>query len=151
MQNITLTVNLKDGTVSNWQNIPLPYPVSTNGCEITSLDAFAYTWEEPKNCIFFVLNRFPAKMIQNKESDYIIKDTSCPSIHSTQTRYSEKFMQQVMNKPQALCGHPTIVYPTLNDSLFVAYTDDTGNQVKPYPRNGNYSKCRPTKIYFSHK
>ena len=47
MQNVTLTVNLKDGTVNNSQNIPLPCPVSTNGCETTSLDAFAYTWEEP--------------------------------------------------------------------------------------------------------
>ena len=32
--------------------IPLPCPVTTNGCETTSLDAFAYTWEDPKNCIF---------------------------------------------------------------------------------------------------
>ena len=46
----------------------LCFPVSTNGCETLSLDAFPYTWEEPKNCIFTVLNRFPAKMIQNKES-----------------------------------------------------------------------------------
>ena len=36
MQNVTLTVNLKDGTVNNWQNILLPCPVSTNGCETTS-------------------------------------------------------------------------------------------------------------------
>ena len=32
--------------------IPLPCPATTNGCETTSLDAFAYTWEGPKNCIF---------------------------------------------------------------------------------------------------
>ena len=43
MQNVSLTINLKDGTVNNWLNIPLPCPVSTNGCETTSLDAFAYT------------------------------------------------------------------------------------------------------------
>ena len=140
MQNVTLTVNLKDGTVNNWQNIPLPCPVSTNGCETTSLDAFAYTWEEPNNCIFTVLNRFPAKMIQNEESYYIIKGDSSPSIHSTHTRDSQKFMLQVMNKPQSLCGHPRIVYPTSYDSLFIAYTDgfnmDTGIQVKPTPETG---------------
>ena len=123
MQNVTLTVKLKDGTVNNWQNIPLPCPVSTNGCETTSLDAFAYTWEEPKNCIFTVLNRFPAKMIQNEESYYIIKGNSSPSIHSTQTMDSQKFMLQVMNKLQSLCGHPRIVYPTSYDSIFIAYTD----------------------------
>ena len=140
MQNVTLTVNLKDGTVNNWQNIPLPCPVSTNGCETTSLNAFAYTWEEPKNCIFTVLNRFPAKMIQNEESYYINKGNSSPSIHSTQTMDSQKFMLQVMNKLQSLCGRPRIVYPTSYDSIFIAYTDgfnmDTGIQVKPTPETG---------------
>ena len=141
MQNVTLTVNLKDGTVNNWQNIPLPCPVSTNGCKITSLDAFAYTWEEPKNCIFTVLNRFSAKMIQNEESYCIIKGKSSPSIHSTQTRNSQKFMLQLMNKPQSLCGHPRIVYPTSYDSLFIAYTDgfnmNAGIQNKPTPETGS--------------
>ena len=116
MQNVTLTVNLKDGTVNNWQNIPLPCPVSANGCETTSLDAFAYTCEEPKFCIFTILNRFPAKMIRNEESYYMIKDIS---IHSTQTRGSQKTMLQVMNKPQSLCGHPRIGYPTSYDSLLL--------------------------------
>ena len=45
-----------------------------------------------------------------------------------------------MNKPQSLCGHPRIVYPTSYDSLFIAYTDgfnmDTGIQVKPTPETG---------------
>ena len=115
MQNVTLTGNLKDGTVNKGQNIPLSCPVSTNGCKTTSLDAFDYTWEEPKNCIFTVLNRFPAKMIQNEESYYIIKDISSPSIHSTQTGDSQKFMLQLMNKPQSFCGHPRIVYPNSYD------------------------------------
>ena len=140
MQNVTLTVNLEDGTVDNWQNIPLPCPVSTNGCETTSLDAFSYTWEESKNFIFTVLNIFPAKMIQNEELYCIIKEISSPSIHSTQTRDSQKFMLQVMNKPQSLCGHPRIMYPTSSDSLFIAYTDvfnmDTGIQIIPTPETG---------------
>ena len=135
MLNIFLNVNLKDGTVNNWQKNPLSCPVTTNGCKTTSLDAFAYTWEESKNCNFTVLNRFPAKMIRNEESYCIIKDISSPPIHSTQTRDSQKFMLQVMNKPQSLCGHPRIVYPTSYDSLFIAYTDgfnmDTGIHVKP--------------------
>ena len=101
--------------------------MSTNGCETTSLDSFAYTWEEPKICIFNVLNRFPAKMIRNEESNHIIKDISIPSIHSTQTIFPEFI-------------HSRIVYPTSFDSLFIAYTDgfnmDTGIQVKPTPETG---------------
>ena len=79
-------------------------------------------------------------MIQNEDSYYIIKGNSSPSIHSTQTRVSQKFMLQVKNKPQSLCGHPRIVYPTSYDSLFIPYTDgfnmDTGIQVKPTPETG---------------
>ena len=79
-------------------------------------------------------------MIHNEESYYIIKGNSSPTIHSTQTSDSQKFMLQVMNKPQSLCGHPRIVYPTSYDSLFIAYTEgfnmDTGIQVKPTPETG---------------
>ena len=79
-------------------------------------------------------------MIQNEESYYIIKGKSRPSIHSTHTSDSKNFMLQVINKPQSLCGHPRIVYPTSYDSLFIAYTEgfnmDTGIQVKPTPETG---------------
>ena len=47
MQNVSLNVNLRDGTVNNWQNIPLPCPLSAGGCDSTSTDPFAYTWDEP--------------------------------------------------------------------------------------------------------
>ena len=89
LQNVTLTVNIKDGTVNNWQNIPLSCPVSINGCETKFVDAFPYTPEEPKNCVFTVLNRFRAKMIRDEESYYIMKDNYSPPIHSTQTRNSQ--------------------------------------------------------------
>ena len=49
-------------------------------------------------------------------------------------------MLQVMNKPQALCGHPRIVHPPSYDSLFIAFTDgfemDTGIQINPNPETG---------------
>ena len=63
MQKVTLTVKIKDGTANKWQSILLPCPVSDNICETTSLDAFAYSREETKNCIFTVLNRVQAKTI----------------------------------------------------------------------------------------
>ena len=123
MQSVTLTVDLKDGTVNIWLNIRLPCPVSTKGCETSSLDGFVYTWEEAKNGFFTVSKRFLAKTIQIEESYYIIKDISSPSIHSSHTRDSQNFMLQVMNKPQVLCGHLRIAYPTSNNSFFVAYSE----------------------------
>ena len=141
MQNISLTVNLKDGTVNNWQNIPLPCPVYENGCETTSLDPFAYTWNEPENCIFSVLNKFEAKMIRNEENYYIVKDSFTKiSNHHTRGRDTQQFMLKILNKPQSLCGHPKIVYQTQYESLFIAYQNgfnmDTGLQINPSANTG---------------
>ena len=116
MQSVTSTLELKDETVNIWQNIHLPCPVSTKGC------AFFYASEEPKNCLVTVSKRFSAKMIRNEKSYYTIKGISSPSIHSSHTRDSQNFMLQVMNKPQALCGHPRILYPTSYNSFFNAYS-----------------------------
>ena len=58
-----------------------------------------------------------------------------------------------MNKPQSLCGHPRIVYPTSYDSLFIAYTDgfnmDTGIQVKPTPETGTIHNAGQSILLFS--
>ena len=59
-----------------------------------------------------------------------------------------------MNKPQTLCGHPRIVYPTSYDSLFIAYTDsfnmDTGIQVKPTPETGTIQNAgQPNSTFFT--
>ena len=137
----SLNVNLKHGTVNNWQNIPLPCPVYENGCETTSLDPFAYTWNEPENCIFSVLNKFEAKMIRNEENYYIVKDSFTKiSNHHTRGGDTQQFMLKILNKPQSLCGHPKIVYPTQYESLFLAYQNgfnmDTGLQIKPSANTG---------------
>ena len=63
MQNVSLNVNLRDGTVNNCPNIPLPCPLSTGGCDSTSTDPFAYTWDEPNNCLFTMICTFDAQMI----------------------------------------------------------------------------------------
>ena len=141
MQNISLTVNLKDDTVNNWHNIPLPCPVYENGCETTSLDPFAYTWDEPENCIFSVLNKFEAKMIRNQENYYIVKDSFTKiSNHHTRGRDTQPFMLKILDKPQSLSGHPKIVYPSQYESLFIAYQNgfimDTGLQTNPKANTG---------------
>ena len=101
MQIISLTVNLNNGTVNNWQNIPLPCPVYENGCETTSLDPFSYTWNEPENCIFSFLKKFEAKIIQNKENYYIVKDSFTKiSNNHTRGRDTQQLMLKTLNKPQ---------------------------------------------------
>ena len=82
MQNVSLNVNLRDGTVNNWQNIPLPCPLSAGGCDSTSTDPFAYTWVEPNNCLFTMICTFDAQMIKANDKNYIVKDPKLTSAQS---------------------------------------------------------------------
>ena len=82
MQNVSLNVNLRDGRVNNWQNISLPCSLSDGGCNSTSADQFAYTWDEPNNCFFSIICTFEAQMIKANDKNYIIKDTNFNSAQS---------------------------------------------------------------------
>ena len=115
MQNVSLNVNLRDGTVKNWQNILLPCPLSAGGFDSTSTDPFAYTWDEPNNCLFTMIRTFDAQMIKANDKYHIVKD---PKLTSAQSDFDlQSLMFQVYNKAQSLCSHPQIVYPTPYDSL----------------------------------
>ena len=134
MQNVSLNVNLRDGTVNNCQNIPLPCPLSAGGCNSTSTDPFAYTWDEPNNCLFTMIRTFDAQMIKANDKYYIVKD---PKLTSAQSDFDlQSFMFQVYNKPQSLCSHPQIVYPTPYDSLYISLRDgfdmNTGEPIHKY-------------------
>ena len=121
MQNVSLSVNLRDGTVNNWQNIPPPCPLSAGGCDSTSNDPFAYTWDGPNNCLFAMIRTFDAQIIKANDKYYIVKD---PKLSSAQSIFDlQSFMFQVYNKPKSLCSHPQIVYPTPYDSLYISLRD----------------------------
>ena len=66
MQDTTLNVPLRGGSVNNWQNIPLPCTLSEGGCQITSTDPHAYCWEKQDNCLFAVREKFEGKMIKEE-------------------------------------------------------------------------------------
>ena len=121
MQNVSLNVNLRDGIVNNWQNIPLPCPLSAGGCDSTSTDPFAYTWDELNNCLFTMIRFFDAQMVKANDNYYIVKD---PKLSSAQSDFDlQSFIFQVYNKPQSLCSHPQKVYPTPYDSLYISLRD----------------------------
>ena len=134
MQTFSLHINLRDGTVNNWQNIPLPCPLSAGGCNSTSTDPFACTWDEPNNCIFTMIRTFDTQMIKAKDKYYIVSD---PKLTSAQSDFDlQSFMFQVYNKPQSLCSHSKIVYPTPYDSLYINLRDgfdmNTGEPIHKY-------------------
>ena len=149
MQNFSLNVNLRDGTVNNWQNIPLPCPLSAGGCDSTSTEPFAYTWDEPNNCLFTVIRTFDAEMIKANDKYYIVKD---PKLSSAQSDFDlQSFIFQVYNKPQSLCSHPQIVYPSPYDSLYISLREgfdiNTGEPIHKF--NSDTGAITLKKYYFS--
>ena len=97
MQNVSLNVNFRDGTVNKWQNIPLPSSLSAGGSDSTSTDPFAYTWDEPNNCLFTMIRTFDPQMIKANDNYYIVKD---PKLSCVQSDFDlQSFMLQVYNKP----------------------------------------------------
>ena len=73
IQDIQLKVRLKDGRVFNRNDQLLPCSLEELGCESTSLDPYAYTWQKPENCIFSVLKEDEGvSMIKNDEQYYIL-------------------------------------------------------------------------------
>ena len=121
MQDIDLNLDLRDGTVNNLQNIPLPCSVSEGGCESTSTDPYAYTWQNQDNCQSFEISEHFAKMVKINDKYYLIRDSD--NEHDRKIHFEKNsFVLQIYNKPQALCSNTEIVYPTPYDSLFVSYT-----------------------------
>ena len=113
MQDTTLNVNLRGGSVNDWQNIPLPCTLSEGGCQSTSTDPHAYSWEKQDNCLFAVREQFEGKMIKI-DNYYIAKESE----------KEQSFLFQLYNKPQSLWNSNNIVYPSPYDTLYVEFTGD---------------------------
>ena len=72
IQDITLKVRVKDGKTFNRNDQLLPCDLDELGCESTSLDPSAYTWEAPENCILSVVQKDNAHMLKNDNHYYIV-------------------------------------------------------------------------------
>ena len=103
-------MRIKDGKIFNRNDQLLPCDLDELGCEITSLDPYAYTCKAPENCILSVLKEDYAHMLKNDNHYYIV----------SQNTSENKYLFEVNNHPQHLCNKPTEVYPTKYDSMYVA-------------------------------
>ena len=91
---------------------------------------FAYTWDEPNNCFFTTIRTFDAQMIKANDKNYIVKD---PKLTSAQSDFElQSCMFQVYNKPQSLCSHPQIVYPTPYDFPYISLCDGFDEHWRTY-------------------
>ena len=63
MQRVNLTYNYGTKEVSNTDRKKLPCLLMEGGCETTTLNSFAYTWDTPENCVMTKTLTQDAKML----------------------------------------------------------------------------------------
>lgn len=142
MQNVELKVNTKDNSVFSYQDLTLPCSLAEGGCDSTSLDPHAYTWNIPKNCV--LIKRFTQRgtMIKNTNdpdpAQYFIvseQNLSPEYPHGTDHHsYREMDIKiRVLNEKVQICGKEDMLYKTNFESLFVTYVNgfnmDTGKKI----------------------
>ena len=110
MQRTRLKVRMSTGKVLSDSAQVLPSALEQLGSETISLDAYAYLWDYPDNCVLSVLRTKDVNMVKQGTKYYIISGPNSTTI----------FVFEVKNIPQKLCGKPKDNYPTNYDSLYVA-------------------------------
>ena len=110
MQETTLKVTIENGKVLYDMGLTLPCALEELGCETTSLDPYAYTWDYPDNCVLSILRTQDFDMVKQDRKYYVISGKDSAS----------KFVFEVKNNLQKHCGKPTPIYPTNYDSIYMA-------------------------------
>ena len=121
MQRVNLTYNYGTKEVSNGDRKKLPCLLMEGGCEITTLDSFAYTWDTPENCVMTKILTQDAKMLHDplttdqKENLFFVHS----EFNDTGKRMNIKL--KVSAESYEVCGKPKRLYKTNFESVFVNY------------------------------
>ena len=112
VQDVILRVRTKDGKVMSIDGLQLPCSLEDFGCDTTSFDRYAYTWDAPDNCVLAIHQKEDVNMIkQGKNNYYIVSGRNNTS----------QYLFEVQTKPEVFCYKPLQVYPTNYDSLYVVF------------------------------
>ena len=110
VQDVVLKVRTKDGKVLSKDGLQLPCPLEALGCDTTSFDPYAYTWDAPDDCVLAIHRKEDAKTIKRRKINY----------HFVSGRNNaSQYLFEVKTKPEISCNKPVQVYPNNNDSLCV--------------------------------
>ena len=109
-QRATLTARMSTGKIFSDSPQVLPCALEELGSSETSLDAYAYIWNYPDNCVLSVLQTEVFNMVKQGTNYYIISGPDSTT----------KFVFEVKKNPRKHCGKPTHFYPTNYDSLHAA-------------------------------
>ena len=67
-----LKVRTKDGKIMSEDGLQLPCPSEELGCDTTSFDPYAYTWDAPDNCVLAIHRKGDVNMIKQGKNNYYI-------------------------------------------------------------------------------
>ena len=86
------------------------------GCDTTSFDPYACTWDAPDNCVLAIHRKENVNMIkQGKNNYYFVSGWNNTS----------QYLFEVKREPQFFCNKPVQVYLTNYDSLYVVIDFDS--------------------------
>ena len=121
MQLVNLTYSYGTKEVSNRDRKKLPCLLMEGGCETTTLDSFAYTWDTPESCAMTKILTQDAKALHyplttdQKENQFFFLS----EFNDIGKRMIIKL--KVFPESFELCGKPERLYQTNFESLFVNY------------------------------
>ena len=90
--------------------LQLPCPLEKLGCDTTSFDPYAYTWDAPDICVLAIHRKEDVNIIkQGKNIYYIVSGRNNTS----------QCLFEVKTETEVFCTKPVQVYPINYDSLYV--------------------------------
>ena len=72
VQDVVLKVRTKGGKVVKKDGLQFPCSLEELGCDKTSFDPYAYTWDAPDNCVLAIYRKEDVNMIKQGKINYYI-------------------------------------------------------------------------------
>ena len=79
--------------------LQLPCLLEELGCDATSFDPYAYTWEAPENCVLAIHRNEDVNMIKQGKNNYIVSGRNNTS----------QYLFEVKTEPKIFCNKPVQV------------------------------------------
>ena len=109
VQDAVLKVRTKDCKVMSKDGLQLPCPLEGLGCDTTSFDPYAYTWDAPDNYVIAIHRKEDVNMIKQGKNYYVV----------SRRNNTSQYLFELKTKPEVFCNKPVQVYPTNSGSLYV--------------------------------
>ena len=95
VQDVVFKVRTKDGKVLTKNGLHSPRPLEELGCNTTSFDIYAYTWDASDSCALAIYRKEDINMIkQGKNNYYVVSGRNNTS----------QYLLEVKTEPQVFCN-----------------------------------------------